>query len=60
MIVNRNTRYYLIFNTKPKKLKSGMKVKVARPNGKLSDTPDIVGSEFFSKIHNPLEAVKCP
>lgn len=34
-----------IFNTKPKKLKSGMKVKVVWANGKLTDTPHIVGFE---------------
>ena len=34
-----------IFNTKPKNLKSGMKVKVVWANGKLTETPHIVGFE---------------
>lgn len=34
-----------ILNTQPKKLKSGMKVKVVWANGKLTDTPHIVGFE---------------
>ena len=34
-----------IFNAKPKKLKSGMKVIVIWKNGKLTDTPHIVGFE---------------
>lgn len=34
-----------IFNTKPKKLKPGMKVKVVWATGKLTDTPHIVGFE---------------
>ena len=34
-----------ILNSNPKKLKSGMKVKVVWANGKLTDTPHIVGFE---------------
>lgn len=34
-----------IFNATPKKLKPGMKVKVVWANGKLTDTPHIVGFE---------------
>lgn len=34
-----------IFNATPKKLKPGMKVKVVWANGKLSDTPHIIGFE---------------
>jgi uncharacterized OB-fold protein len=34
-----------IYNSKPQKLKSGMKVKVVWANGKLTDTPHIVGFE---------------
>jgi uncharacterized OB-fold protein len=34
-----------IFNTKPQKLKAGMKVKVVWANGKLTDAPHIVGFE---------------
>ncbi|MFW9895610.1 MAG: Zn-ribbon domain-containing OB-fold protein [Candidatus Thorarchaeota archaeon] len=34
-----------IFNTTPKKLKAGMKLKVVWENGKLTDTPHIIGFE---------------